>query len=90
MSELKLRPPEEQSALLHSPLADTEKTRYMLPTGEYVRGKDAKTLSGAKNGFHFNAQEYLIANAQTPKEAGPPPLLPSFMRPRAQAKAARK
>ena len=66
-------------------LADTEKTRYMLPTGEYVRGKDARALSGARNGFHFNAQEYLINLAQNQKEAGPPPSLPAYLRSGAKA-----
>ena len=68
-------------------LVDTEKTRYMLPTGDYVRGREAKALSGARNGYRFNAQEFLIAFAQSPKEAGSPPPLPSYLRSGARARS---
>ncbi|HMD30304.1 MAG TPA: polyphosphate kinase 1 [Candidatus Acidoferrales bacterium] len=66
-------------------LADTAKTRYMLPTGEYVRGREAKAVSGAKNGYHFNAQDFLIDFAIGRKEAGPLPPLPSYLRTHARA-----
>jgi len=61
-------------------LADTEKTRYLLPNGDYVSGREARALSGARNGFQFNAQEFLIDFAQGRKEAGPPPALPAYLR----------
>ena len=36
-------------------LADTEKTRILLPDGEYVRARQARSFSHPRNGFHFNA-----------------------------------
>jgi polyphosphate kinase len=41
-------------------LGDTEKTRILLPSGEYVRPRAAGRLAPSRNGFHFNAQEFLI------------------------------
>jgi len=41
-------------------LADTEKTRILLPNGEYVRSHDAGRMAHSKNGFRFNVQEFLI------------------------------
>lgn len=45
-------------------LADTEKTRILLPDGRYVRGHQAGAAAGSRNGFHFNAQEFLIGVAE--------------------------
>jgi polyphosphate kinase len=45
-------------------LADTEKTRILLEDGNYVRATDARAMKYAKNGFHFNAQEFLIGFAE--------------------------
>jgi len=61
-------------------LADTEKTRYLLPTGEYVRGREARALAHSRNGFQFNAQEFLIDFAQGKKENQSLPALPRFLK----------
>jgi polyphosphate kinase len=45
-------------------LADTEKTRILLPDGRYVRGHEAGAAATSRNGFHFNAQEFLIGLAE--------------------------
>jgi polyphosphate kinase len=41
-------------------LADTLKTRLLLPSGEYVRPHQAGRLAHSRNGFRFNVQEFLI------------------------------
>src|SRR5208283_225014 len=69
-------------------LADTQKTRFLLSSGEYVRGREARAISGARNGFHFNAQEYLIGFVQGNKEAQSPPALPRFLKAHAARGAA--
>jgi len=51
-------------------MADTEKTRYLQPDGNYVRPRDAGAASRARNGIRFNAQEYLLGMAQG-EAAGP-------------------
>jgi polyphosphate kinase len=61
-------------------LADTQKTRILLPSGEYVRSRDAGRHSPARNGFHFNAQEFLIELAQTPQSSKAIPPLPAFLK----------
>ncbi|HKO03124.1 MAG TPA: polyphosphate kinase 1 [Candidatus Acidoferrales bacterium] len=70
-------------------LADTEKTRYLLPSGEYVRGRRARAISHARNGFQFNAQEFLIDFAQGKKEGRSLPALPRFLKSHAARRAAR-
>ena len=45
-------------------VADTEKTRYLLADGRYVRAQQAGALARAGNGVRFNAQEYLLGFAQ--------------------------
>ncbi|MGA8223135.1 MAG: polyphosphate kinase 1 [Candidatus Acidiferrales bacterium] len=45
-------------------LADTQKTRFLLASGEYVHARDARHLLQTRNGFHFNAQEFLIGVAE--------------------------
>jgi len=45
-------------------LADNEKTRTLLPSGEYVRARDARAYLRSRNGFRFNAQEFLIQYAE--------------------------
>ena len=45
-------------------LADTQKTRFLMPTGEYVRAHDARKLLHSKNGFRFNVQEFLVTLAE--------------------------
>jgi len=69
-------------------LADTQKTRFLLSSGEYVRGRAARALSGARNGFQFNAQEFLIEFVQGNKEAQSLPALPRFLKAHAACGAA--
>jgi len=56
-------------------IADTEKTRYLLADGNYVRARDAGAASRTCNGFRFNAQEYLLGFAQG---AAPVPAIPGL------------
>jgi len=41
-------------------LADTLKTRVLMPDGEYVRLHEARRLAHLRNGHRFNVQEFLI------------------------------
>jgi hypothetical protein len=45
-------------------LADTEKTRILLEDGNYVRATDQRAMKHAKNGFHFNVQEFMLRFAE--------------------------
>jgi len=45
-------------------LADTQKTRILLPSGEYAHARHAHGLLHMRNGFRFNAQEFLIGLAE--------------------------
>ncbi len=45
-------------------LADTEKARFLLSDGRYVRSREATKLLHVRNGFEFNAQEFLIGVAE--------------------------
>ena len=45
-------------------LADTEKTRLLMPDGKYVRAGRAASMKASRNGFHFNVQEFLISLAE--------------------------
>jgi polyphosphate kinase len=45
-------------------LADTAKTRFLLSDGKYVRSREATKLLHMRNGFAFNAQEFLIGVAE--------------------------
>ena len=60
-------------------LADTEKTRILLPGGEYVRTHKAKRFAHTRNGFHFNAQEFLIEFTSGSQALDSIPPLPSFL-----------
>ena len=67
-------------------LADTQKTRFLLPSGEYVHARDARRLLRMRNGLHFNAQEFLIGFAEGREEIrsvppAPPPLKAAAPRP---------
>jgi polyphosphate kinase len=63
-------------------LADTEKTRILLPDGRYVRGSQAGAAAPSRNGFHFNAQEFLIGLAEGREGLSEVPKTPGFaMRP---------
>ena len=61
-------------------LADTEKTRVLLADGRYVRASDAGAGLHSRNGFRFNAQEFLIALAEGREAIGEVPRPPSFLR----------
>jgi len=41
-------------------LADTLKTRILMPDGEYVRLREGRRLAHLRNGHRFNVQEFLI------------------------------
>jgi len=45
-------------------LADTEKARFLLSDGKYIRSREATKLLHMRNGFAFNAQEFLIGVAE--------------------------
>jgi hypothetical protein len=45
-------------------LADTAKTRFLLSDGKYIRSREATKLLHMRNGFAFNAQEFLIGVAE--------------------------
>ena len=66
-------------------MADTQKTRILLPSGEYVRSSGA--LSHSRNGFHFNAQEFLIDFVQSRENLAPLPPLPRFLKLRLPARS---
>ena len=61
-------------------LADTEKTRILLPGGEYVRTRKAGRFAHSRNGFHFNAQEFLIEFSCGDQTFDSIPPLPAFLR----------
>jgi polyphosphate kinase len=61
-------------------LADTEKTRILLADGRYVRGSDAGAAAHSRNGFRFNAQEFLIGLAEGREAIGKVPRPPSFVK----------
>lgn len=61
-------------------LADTEKTRILLEDGTYVRSNDPRAMRHAKNGFHFNAQEFLIGFAEGRDSLDEIPAVPRFLK----------
>jgi len=74
------------SEVIEPYLADTQKTRILLPSGEYIHARDARQLLHMRNGFHFNAQEFLIGVAEGREEfrsvpSARPPLKLSHPRP---------
>jgi polyphosphate kinase len=71
-------------------LADTEKTRFLLPSGDYVRGREAGLLSVSRNGFRFNAQEFLIGFSEAHEDMQVLPPLPRFVKLPAPRKGAEK
>jgi hypothetical protein len=50
-------------------LADTEKTRILLPNGSYVRTHDTHKLHRLKRSVRFSAQEFLIDQAEGREQA---------------------
>jgi hypothetical protein len=61
-------------------LADSDKTRILLEDGNYVRATDARAAKVSKNGFHFNAQEFLIGFAEGREALGEVPAFPRFVK----------
>jgi len=61
-------------------LADTEKTRILLADGRYVRTGEAGSALHSRNGFRFNAQEFLIGLAEGRETIGEVPRSPSFVK----------
>jgi polyphosphate kinase len=61
-------------------LADTEKTRILLADGRYVRAGEAESALHSRNGFRFNAQEFLIGFAEGRETIGEVPRPPSFLK----------
>src|SRR5579863_1766761 len=61
-------------------LADTEKTRILLADGRYVRSGDAGAALHSRNGFRFNAQEFLIGLAEGRVALGDVPRAPGFVK----------
>jgi polyphosphate kinase len=62
-------------------LADTEKTRILLADGRYVRSGDVGAAAlHSRNGFRFNAQEFLIGLAEGRETIGEVPRTPSFVK----------
>jgi polyphosphate kinase len=61
-------------------LADTEKTRILLPSGDYVHSRKAGQFSASRNGFRFNAQEFLIGLSGVHGDMQAFPPLPRFVK----------
>jgi polyphosphate kinase len=61
-------------------LADTQKTRILMPSGEYLRLHSAPEFARLRNGYHFNAQEFLIDFAEGRETSESLPSLPAFMK----------
>jgi polyphosphate kinase len=61
-------------------LADTEKARILLADGRYVRAGEAGSALQSRNGFRFNAQEFLIGLAEGREAIGEVPRPPSFLK----------
>jgi len=61
-------------------LADTEKTRVLLPSGDYVRRHKAGQFSASRNGFRFNAQEFLIGFTEAGENEQARPVLPTYVK----------
>lgn len=65
-------------------LADTQKSRILLPDGRYVRAKDLRARAGSaesrRNGFHFNVQEFMIGLAEGSVTVDSIPPLPKDIR----------
>jgi polyphosphate kinase len=65
-------------------LADTLKTRILLPDGEYVRLHQANRLAHLRNGHRFNVQEFLIAFTEGRETLASVPPVPAFLKFRPQ------
>jgi polyphosphate kinase len=61
-------------------LADTLKTRILLPDGEYVRLHQANRLAHLRNGHRFNVQEFLIEFTEGRETLASVPPVPAFLK----------
>jgi polyphosphate kinase len=61
-------------------LGDTQKTRFLRPSGEYVRAQGARKLAHLRNGSHFNAQEFLVSFAEGRDGLASVPSPPRFLK----------
>lgn len=61
-------------------LGDTQKTRYLLSTGEYVRSNAARRLAHLRNGTRFNVQEFLVCFAEGRDVLASVPSPPQFLK----------
>jgi polyphosphate kinase len=61
-------------------LADTLKTRVLMPDGEYVRLHGARRLAHLRNGHRFNVQEFLIEFTEGRQNLDSVPPVPSFLK----------
>jgi polyphosphate kinase len=59
-------------------LADTLKTRVLMPDGEYVRLHEARRLAHLRNGHRFNVQEFLIEFTEGRQNLSSVPPVPAF------------
>ena len=62
-------------------LADTQKTRILLPSGEYVRWHESAKLAPSRNGFRFNVQQFFIDFAEGREGLQSIPAPPPFLKP---------
>jgi polyphosphate kinase len=62
-------------------LADTQKTRLLLPTGEYVRWQESAKLAHSRNGSRFNVQQFFIDFAEGREGLQSVPAPPPFLKP---------
>jgi polyphosphate kinase len=61
-------------------LGDTQKTRFLMPTGEYVRRHGARRLLHSRNGARFNVQEFLVSLAEGRDDLASVPSPPRFLK----------
>ncbi|HXW61274.1 MAG TPA: polyphosphate kinase 1 [Candidatus Acidoferrales bacterium] len=71
-------------------LADTQKTRVLKSTGQYVRLHAARALTRLRNGRPFNAQQFLIDFTERRENLDSFPSLPPFMKVRPSPTVATK
>ena len=69
-------------------LGDTQKTRFLMATGEYLRANEARRLIHSRNGIRFNVQEFLVSLAEGRDDFASVPSPPSFLKVPATAGAA--
>lgn len=61
-------------------LGDTQKTRFLMSSGEYLRTHEARKMIHLKNGYRFNAQEFLVSFAEGREGLASVPAAPYFLR----------